>query len=67
MVGAAGNAILTVGLLIGQGGFRSNPKSFSMRKHGGAGEREADGNIVIEHRNIEITGEGKAIIYYYII
>ena len=37
-----------------------------MRKHGGGGEMEAGGNIVIEHRKIEITGEGKAIIYYYI-
>ena len=37
-----------------------------MRKHGGGGEREAGEGIVIEHRNIEITGEGRAIIYYYI-
>jgi hypothetical protein len=38
-----------------------------MRKRGRGGEREQAGNIVIEHRNIEITGEGRAIIYYYYI
>ena len=36
-----------------------------MRKHGGGGEREAGEGIVIEHRNIEIAGKGRAIIYYY--
>ena len=35
-----------------------------MRKHGGGGEREAGGNIVIEHRNIEIAGKGDS---YYIL
>ena len=63
MVGAAAYTVLTARLLIGQGGPRSSPGPFSMRKHGGGGEREAGEGIVIEHRNIEIAGKGRAIIY----